>query len=94
MVGAAGATIKFTLIAPDNFSSRQGAKRLVIVAEADRDMPTQDRFGTVPLESASPKSIEMTAPPTPGKYIFRVDIGLGFDYSSVQAFEVTAPEKK
>ena len=91
---AAGATIKFTLIAPDNFSSLQGEKRLVIVAEADRDVPNPDRLGTVPLESVSPKSIEMSAPQTPGKYLFRVDIGLGFDYSSVQEFEVTEPEKK
>jgi outer membrane protein OmpA-like peptidoglycan-associated protein len=91
---APGATIKFTLIAPDDFSTLPGAKRLVIVAEADRDAPNPDRFGKVSLESAAPMSIEMTAPQAPGKYLFRVDVGLGFDYSSMQEFEVTGPGKK
>jgi hypothetical protein len=89
---APGASIKFTLIAPDK--SLEGGKRLVIVAEADRNAANPNRLGQITLETASPKLIEMTAPQAPGKYVFRVDVGLGFDYSSVQEFEVTAPDKK
>jgi hypothetical protein len=90
---APGATIKFTLIAPD-FSTLQGGKRLVIVADADRNTASPDRVGSVKLESAAPTSIEVTAPQTLGKYLFRLDIGLSFDYSSIQEFEVTGPGKK
>jgi hypothetical protein len=89
---AAGAPIKFTVVPPENFSELPGGKRLVIVAEADRQTPNPERFGSVVLDSASPKSIELTAPTQPGKYVIRVDVGLGFDYSSVRLFEVT--EKK
>lgn len=89
-----GATITFTLTGPDNFSSLQGAKRLVIVAEADRNTPNPDRLARIDLESASPRSIELPAPQKPGKYVIRVDIGLGFDYSNMQEFEVSAPQKK
>jgi outer membrane protein OmpA-like peptidoglycan-associated protein len=91
---APGATIKFTLIAPDNFSTLPGAKHLVIVAEADRNAVNPARLGRVLLETASPQSIEMTAPQVSGKFLFRVDVGLGFDYSSFQEFEVTGAGKK
>ena len=90
----AGGTIRFTLIPPDNFSSLQGAKRLVIVAEADRNTPNPERFARIDLESASPKPIELQVPQKPGKYVIRVDIGIGFDYSNMQEFEVSAPQKK
>ena len=90
----AGAPITFTLVPPDNFNSLQGAKRLVIVAEADRNAPNPERFARVDLESGSPKPIELQAPQKPGKYVIRVDIGLGFDFSNMQEFEVNAPQKK
>jgi hypothetical protein len=93
----AGAAIKFTLIPPDGFSPSPPFKYLVIVAESDRNVvnPEKGWFAKVQLESASPKLIELLAPPEPGKYVFRVDIGLrGPDYSSVQEFEVSAPQKK
>jgi Domain of unknown function (DUF4157) len=89
---AAGAPIKFTVVPPENFSELLGGKRLVIVAEADRQTPNPERFGSVVMDSASPKSIELTAPTKPGKYVIRVDVGLGFDYSSVRVFEVTGPK--
>lgn len=89
-----GGIIKFTLIPPDNFSMMQGNKHLVIVAEADRNSPNPDRLARIRLESASPTPIEMQAPQKPGKYVIRVDIGLGFDYSSVQEFEVKASQKQ
>jgi hypothetical protein len=90
---AAGSPIKFTIIPPDNFSSLQGAKRVVIVAEAERNAANAERFAKVVLESASPRAIEMQAPQKPGKYVIRVDIGLGFDYSNMQEFEVSVPQK-
>jgi Domain of unknown function (DUF4157) len=86
---AAGDPIRFTVIPPENFYELLGAKRVVIVAEADRQTPNPERFGSVVLDSASPKSIELTAPTKPGKYVIRVDYGQGFDYSSVRVFEVT-----
>jgi hypothetical protein len=89
---APGAPIKFTLKAPDK--PMQGGKRLVIVAYDDRNEANPKRFGEVSLESDRPKSIEITAPDAPGKYVFRVNIGLGFDYSSVEEFDVVAPNKK
>jgi hypothetical protein len=89
-----GATITFMLIPPDNFNSPQGAKRLVIVAESNRSSPDPERFAEVRLESASPKLIELKASEKPGKYVIWVDIGLGFDYSNIQKFEVSAAQKK
>lgn len=89
---APGATIKFTLVAPDK--PPEGGKRLVIIAAADRNEVNPNRFGEVTLGSEKSKEIEMTAPKEPGKYLFRVNAGLGFDYSSVQEFEVAAPDKK
>jgi hypothetical protein len=71
-----------------------GGKRLVIVASDDRDQPNPTRLGEVSLESDKPTPIEMTAPTTPGKYVIRVNIGLSYDYSSVQEFEVTSAIKK
>jgi hypothetical protein len=91
---APGAAVRFTVIPPDNFLSLQGAKRLVIVAEADRGTPNPDRFGNVVLDSPAPTPIELTAPQTPGKYVVRVDIGLGVDDSSVEEFEVIAPNDR
>ena len=64
------------------------------MAYDDRNEASPKRFGEVSLESDGPKSIEMTAPDAPGKYVFRVNIGLGFDYSSVEEFEVVASNKK
>jgi outer membrane protein OmpA-like peptidoglycan-associated protein len=89
---APGAAIKFTLIAPDK--PLEGGKRLVIIAAADRNEVTSNLFGEVTLGSEKAKVIELTAPQEPGKYVFRVNAGLGFDYSSVEEFEVTAPNKK
>ena len=91
---AAGAAMKFTVVPPDDFNSLSGSKRVVIVAEADRDKVGVDKFGDVLLESASPTVVVMTAPEKPGKYVIRVNTGLGYDYSSVEEFEVVAPEKK
>ena len=89
---APGAPIKFTLMPPDK--PMDGGKRLVIVASDDRDQPNPTRLGEVSLESDKPTPIEMTAPTTPGKYVIRVNIGLSYDYSSVQEFEVTSANKK
>ena len=89
-----GASIRFTLVPPDNFSALQGMKRLVIVAEADRNTPNPERFARIDLESASPKQIELQAPLKPGKYVIRIDIGLGFDYSNMQELEVRPHEGK
>jgi Domain of unknown function (DUF4157) len=86
----AGAPIKFTIVPPENFSQLPGTKRLVIVAEADRQKANPERFGEpVILDSATPKSVALTAPTKPGKYVIRVNYGLGFDYSSIRVFEVT-----
>jgi hypothetical protein len=89
---APGAPIKFTLMPPDK--PMDGGKRVVIVASDDRDQPNPTRFGEVSLESDKPTPIEMTAPAAPGKYVIRVNIGLSYDYSSVQEFEVTSANKK
>jgi outer membrane protein OmpA-like peptidoglycan-associated protein len=90
-----GATIRFTIVPPDNFSSTRGAKHLVIVAEADRNARNPDRIGErVELESASPTPIELQAPQVPGRYVIRVDIGFDFDYNSVQEFDVNAPQRQ
>ncbi len=61
------------------------------MADADRTTANPERFGKVVLESASPRSIELTAPQKPGKYVIRVDIGMSFDDSNMQEFEVTPP---
>jgi outer membrane protein OmpA-like peptidoglycan-associated protein len=89
---APGTPIKFTLVAPDK--PLEGGKRLVIVADNDRNEVKPQRFGEVSLGSDKTMSIEMTAPQAPGKYVFRVDVGLGFDYSSIEEFEVTGPNTK
>jgi hypothetical protein len=85
----AGATIKFTIVPPDDFNSMNGAKRVVIVAAADRDAVNPERLGRVDLESASPRAIEMPAPKKVGRYVIRVDIGLSFEDGNMQEFEVT-----
>jgi Domain of unknown function (DUF4157) len=90
----AGSEISFTLIPPDDFSSLPGAKRLVIVADSDRSLLNPERLHRVSIESASPQQIVLKAPEKPGNYVIRVDTGLGFDYSSIQNFEVTAPQSK
>lgn len=92
----AGSTISFTLIPPDNLDALQGTKRVVIVAEAERNSPNAERFDKVVLEAAAPKKnipIVMQAPQKPGKYVIRVDIGMGFDYSNMQEFEVKPSSK-
>jgi hypothetical protein len=89
---APGEAIKFTLIAPDK--PPEGGKRLVIITAADRNEANPTRFGEVSLGAEQSTVIEMTAPQAPGKYVFRVNAGLGFDYSSVQEFEVTSANRK
>ena len=94
---APGDKIKFTVVPPESFLSITGAKRVVILAEAARkevNPDPKDRFGQVVLESASPTEVEFTAPQKPGKYVIRVDIGMSFEESSIQDFEVAEPEKK
>ncbi|MEP6587267.1 MAG: DUF4157 domain-containing protein [Polaromonas sp.] len=87
----AGAPMKFTIVPPDNFYALNGGKRLVVTLAADRNVPNpEQRFATVELTSSSPKVIDITAPDKPGKYVVRVDVGMGPDYSSVREFEVTA----
>jgi outer membrane protein OmpA-like peptidoglycan-associated protein len=89
---APGANIEFTLIPPDKPMS--GGKRVVILASADRNEQNPAPLGKFSIESDKPTPVEMKAPDAPGKYVIRVNVGLGFDYSSIQEFEVTAAEKK
>jgi hypothetical protein len=94
---APGDKIKFTVVPPQNFLALTGAKRVVIVAEAahkEANPDPKDRFGQVVLESASPTEVEFTAPQMPGKYVIRVDIGMSFEDSSMQDFEVAEPKKQ
>jgi outer membrane protein OmpA-like peptidoglycan-associated protein len=88
-----GAQITFTLLPPANFADLKGGKRLVIVSDAERDATNANRLARVTLESGAPRTVTLTAPTTPGKYVFRVDVGLGYDYSSMREFEVKAPTK-
>lgn len=92
-----GAVIKFTIVPPEDFNNLQGFKRVVIVAEADRNTPNRTVAGPgskFDLESNATREIELRAPTEPGKYVIRVDIGLNFDLSNMQEFEVTAPQQK
>jgi hypothetical protein len=90
---AVGAAIKFRIIFPENFNLIQGSKRVVIVPYANRHDMNPESFGQpVFLESGSSQIVEMTAPQKPGRYVVRVNTGMGFDDSTIQEFEVTAPE--
>lgn len=92
---AAGASIKFTIIPPENFNKIQGTKRVVIVDYANRDAVNPEPLGPpVYLETGSPEFIEMPAPQKPGKYVVRVNTGMGYDYNTIQEFEVTTPQTK
>src|SRR5262249_10675129 len=71
-------------------SSRPGAKRVVIVADADRNSRSAATFGEVYLDSGSPKPINLTAPQKPGKYVICVTVG--GDPESVEEFEVTGSD--
>jgi hypothetical protein len=82
--------MKFTVVPPDK-ETGTGARRVVIVAEADRSQANPNRLaGPFPLSGGSTE-VEFNAPDKPGKYVVRVDVGLGTDYSSVEEFEVKAP---
>jgi outer membrane protein OmpA-like peptidoglycan-associated protein len=89
---APGAKIEFTLVPPDKPMS--GGKRVVILAYADRNEQNPVPLSKVLIESDKSTPVEMKAPDAPGKYVIRVNIGFGFDYSSIQEFEVAAAEKK
>jgi outer membrane protein OmpA-like peptidoglycan-associated protein len=88
---APGAAITFTLVPPDNFQTIPGSKRVVIVAAADRTAVNPDRLAQMRIESGSKQSITLVAPSKPGRYVIRVDIGMSFEDSSMQEFEVKSP---
>jgi hypothetical protein len=92
---APGEAMKFTVLMPDDFSTISGAKRVVIVAEKDQSEPNPEKFGKpVVLESRSPAKVEFTAPSKPGKYVVRVDVGLGPYTASEKGFEVKEAKSK
>ncbi len=84
----AGAAIDFTITPPKD----SGAKRLVLVAEADRQ--ALEPLAATSLESASTTSIHWPAPRKPGKYLIRVDTGNGtFDARGERVIEVPSHAK-
>jgi outer membrane protein OmpA-like peptidoglycan-associated protein len=87
-----GEQITFTVIPPSNFMTTPGSKRVVIVSEAERTSPSATRVSTQTIESGSPQQVTLTAPSTLGKYYIRVDIGLGFEDSSMQMITVEYPK--
>jgi hypothetical protein len=92
---APGEAMKFTVLPPDDFTSLNGAKRVVIVQEKDQSEVNPDKFGKpVVLESSKPTKVELTAPDKPGKYVVRVDVGLGPYSGSEKVFQVTEAKSK
>jgi hypothetical protein len=88
-----GAAMDFKVVPPSDFANLPGP-RLKVVAAADRDTIRPDtQYGEVHLDSPKPRSVELTAPTKPGKYVVRVDVGFGTDSSSEQEFEVTEAKK-
>ena len=84
----AGAAIDFTITPPKD----SGAKRLILVAEADRQ--ALEPLAATSLESASATSIHWPAPRKPGKYLIRVDTGNGtFDARGERVIEVPSHAK-
>jgi outer membrane protein OmpA-like peptidoglycan-associated protein len=87
-----GEQITFAVVPPSNFMTIAGGKRVVIVSEADRTSQSATRLATQTIESGSPQQVTLTAPQTLGKYYIRVDIGLGFEDSSMQMITVEYPK--
>jgi hypothetical protein len=89
-----GATIRFTVVPPEDFLTLSGSKRVVLVADADRAVNGAIPLGKVFLESASPTSVEFKAPTTVGKYVIRVDVGMDIATASARDVEVKDDQTK
>jgi hypothetical protein len=87
-----GETMKFTVLPPQKSETMTG-KRVVIVADADRDKVNPDKLaGPTPIRDTD-TDVEFKAPESAGKYVVRIDIGMNFDYSSTFDFEVQEVKK-
>jgi hypothetical protein len=88
-----GETIKITVLPPQKSETMTG-KRVVIVADADRDKLNPTRLAGPISVSDKDTDVELKAPDTPGKYVIRIDVGMNFDYSSIEEFEVKEAKKQ
>jgi hypothetical protein len=84
--------MKFAVL-PPNTEVGIAARRVVIVADADRGQVNPNRLGGPVTFSGSSTAVEFKAPDTPGKYVVRVDIDLTYDPNSVEEFEVKEAKK-
>jgi hypothetical protein len=85
---APGESMKITILPPEKSDTMRGAKRVVVVADADRNEVNPARVRGPVSVSDSATSVDLKAPDAPGKYVIRVEVGLNFDYSSIEEFEV------
>jgi len=88
-----GETIKITVLPPQKSETLTG-KRVVIVADADRDKVNPPALAGPTPVSDKDTAVELKAPDTAGKYVIRINVGLNFDYSSVEEFEVKEAKKQ
>jgi hypothetical protein len=90
---APGESMDLTVVPPVDYANIPGP-RLTIVPMDPEKAGAETKFPEVHLDdSMRPKSVELTAPTKPGKYLLRVKAGFGVSPGSEEEFQVTEEKK-